>query len=300
MGGSSKYRFVKKIIEKRRESAKFIGIDFDAEQEKKAREYANYEWKKQNGLLTFSDKINHANTEKELLATLREKYNTDDDFVKGNDLNILKEVVTAFDSLAEQYPFVKGMVTGLRASNGGIASIDSSGYLNINPKYFAKFGKKSISALNQKERGWFPPNYTYSSLIAHEFGHMLHNRYNFNLMCKAIIDKDSGSTSLKLFEQRETGEYLKSVEDAALKRLGLTKIEAYKQISGYTLNAEETPSHGSVISVGVFEAIAEAFGDVYTNKGKASKASKAYVDEMLKAIQETEKYAQEFNRRLKK
>lgn len=298
MGGSSKYRFVKKIIEKRRESAKFIGIDFDAEQERKAREYANYEWKKQNGLLTFSDKINHANTEKELLSTLREKYETPDDFVKGKDLQVLKEMMTTLDSLTEQYPFAQ--ISGLGLTESGIASIDSTGKLNINPEYFEKYGKRTISALNQKERGWFPPNYNYGSLIAHEFGHILHNRYNFNLMCKAFLGKDSGKTSLELFQQRETGGYLKSVEDAALKRLGLTKIEAYKQISGYTVNAEETPSHGSVISVGVFEAIAEAFGDVYTNKGKASKASKVYVDEMLKAVKETEQYAQEFNKGLKK
>ncbi|MBP5782449.1 MAG: hypothetical protein J6W04_02805, partial [Bacteroidales bacterium] len=199
-----------------------------------------------------------------------------------------------------QYPFAKGMVMGLRTSNSGIASIDSEGYLNINPKYFAKFGKKTISALNQTERGWFPPNYNYGSIIAHEFGHILHNRYNFNLMCKAFINGDSGNTSLKLYEQRETGEYLQTVENAALKRLGMTKLEAYNQISGYAVHAEQTPSHGDVISVGVFEAIADAFGDVYTNKNKASKASKAYVDEMLKAIQETERYAQEFSKGLKK
>ncbi|MBP5783004.1 MAG: hypothetical protein J6W04_05635, partial [Bacteroidales bacterium] len=105
MGGSSKYRFVKKIIEKRRETAKFLDIDFDEEQERKAREYANYEWKKQNGLLTFSEKVNHAQTEKELLDTLREKYDTDDGFVKGNDLDVLKELVNTLDSLVEQYPF---------------------------------------------------------------------------------------------------------------------------------------------------------------------------------------------------
>ena len=300
MGGSAKYRFVKKIIDKRRKTAEFLGIDFDEEQKRKAHEAAEYEWKKQNGLLTFSEKVNHAQTEKELIATLNEKYKTEDDFVKGNDLQVLKEMVNTLDSLEEQYPFTKGMVKGLRAASEGIASIDNEGYLNINPEYFARFGKRPISALNQKERGWFPPNYNYGSIIAHEFGHVLHNRYNFNLMCKAFIEGDSGNTQFKLYQQQETGKYLRGVENAALKKLGMTKLEAYKQISGYAAHVENTPSHGSVISVGVFEAIADAFGDVYTNKDKASKASKTYVDEMLKAVQETERYAQEFNRGMKK
>ena len=230
---------------------------------------------------SFRDRVNEAKTNAELLSVLREKYETTDDFVEKNDIEKIKRVVSTLEEMQERYPILGNFIKRLSESKIGIASMDNYGNLTINSNYYGLTGHSS--GWYQKTRGWWPPNASPESMIAHEFGHAMHNAFFNKLMRQpgTLSDFD------KLFKQKNTGGYLRDIEKAVMKKVGVkTKRELYRQISGYSSYAEDHKStKGNIIRVGVFEAIAESFADVYSNGDNASPASKAFVEELVNALQ---------------
>lgn len=275
-------KFIKEYVEKARKTSQLLGVEFDFD-EKKAIENAERAWKRKQGTLTFSEKIDDATTEDLLLNVLREKYpNVKEDFVKNKDINSIKKIVKTIDALEERYPFMRGFITTLGVKNKGAANIDWSGTeFNISSEYLARSNAKEINGLNQKERGWFPPNYTIESVAAHEFGHALHIKYFYKLLIEAgnIQDENKRNRTIsRLMTQQGTGTYLNGIERKVMKKIGAkTKQDAWKQVSGYA--SATKPG-----KVNVFEVIAESFGDVFTNGENASDASKAYVEALLKEL----------------
>ena len=229
---------------------------------------------------TFRDKLYEASTKEELLTVLREKYDTQSDFVEKNDIEKVKRVIGTLEDMKERYPMLGNFVRRLYESDSGIASMDTLGGLSINSEYYKENGKV-CDKWYRKERGWFPPNATPESMIAHEFGHAMHNLYFQKLLTQP------GADFFKLLKQKRTGTYLRDIEKKVMKKVGAkTKMDLYQQISGYTMACHINQStKGLIVRVGVFEAIAESFHDVYSNGDNAAPASKAFVEELVKALQ---------------
>ena len=80
-----------------------------------------------------------------------------------------------------------------------------------------------------------------------------------------------------------SGRLLAKIEERAYKKLGLTVNKGRSQIS---LFAEMADLYGRK---GSHESFAEAFADVFSNKTKASDASKALVNEVLREVKKWDK-----------
>ncbi len=150
----------------------------------------------------------------------------------------------------------------------------------LNAKYFLN-QSKIISSVNYGSRsGYFPPNATRSSTVAHEFGHYLSyiallnfynaSRLNFikvtesTLLYQVYDDFNEGKFSYDLLVEAYN-EYTKSVPNASFE-------EFRSSISNYAIAKD---NEGKYI---YDETIAEAFHDVYLNNNHASLASKCIVN----------------------
>lgn len=154
----------------------------------------------------------------------------------------------------------------------------------LNAKYFLNNGKIKSSVSYGVKSGYFPPNATRASTIAHEFGHYLSyialcNHYKSgritfvraseaNIMFDVYEDFNAGRFSYQLL--REAHEKYK-----ATYRNGLSFDDFRKSISGYAVAKDKS---GAYI---YDETIAEAFHDCYLNGNMAQPASQAVVDVLM-------------------
>jgi len=156
----------------------------------------------------------------------------------------------------------------------------------LNAKYFLN-QSKLISSVNYGSRsGYFPPNATRSSTVAHEFGHYLSyiallNDYNTkqmsfvkatesSLLYEVYNDFNEGKFSYDLLVEAYN-EYTKSVPNVSFE-------EFRSSISNYAIAKD---NEGKYI---YDETIAEAFHDVYLNNNNASLASKCIVNTLKQKL----------------
>ncbi|MBQ6503127.1 MAG: hypothetical protein IJI57_04340 [Flexilinea sp.] len=232
---------------------------------------------------SFRDKINEAQTDGELITTLNEKYSfVAPGVVTRNDRDMVKRATRTLDELEEQYPFMKGVISGLEfaVTPGSPAAMHAKfsskeGLISQN----FKFGEGWDIADNQEfytgsERGHHPPNQTPESTVAHEFGHAIHNYILGKKLNEAY--QRSHIEAIMLIEDIKHGKALAYLEKRAVESLGYKQPAAVRgKISGYAKNAKSYRSNPTS------ESFAEAFADVYVNGDYASDVSKAYVKTLL-------------------
>lgn len=152
----------------------------------------------------------------------------------------------------------------------------------LNAKYFLNNSKMKNTVNYASKSGYFPPNTSRSSTVAHEFGHYLSyvamlNYYESKqlnyvpssqaaLLYKVYNDFNEGNFSYKLLTEAYE-EYKKIYKDSSFE-------DFRKSISQYAIAKDK--SGGYIYD----ETIAEAFHDVYLNGDLAEPASK-YIIEVL-------------------
>ena len=217
------------------------------------------------------------------------------------DIDFAKEVRDVAKFIYENYPSARGNITNLTLGNVGdksfmaafmpiftfITSDTSSGYpigikseIILNAKFFLNPNKIHNNVVYGSNSGYFPPNATRSSTIAHEFGHYLSyvamlNNYNVDdflyvrtnrvdLLLEVNEDFNEGYFSYRM---------IKEAYDLYVGQYGskLTFDEFRGTISEYAVAKDK---NGNYI---YDETIAEAFHDCYLNGNNATIASKLIV-----------------------
>lgn len=293
MGGSASYRLAKKIARALQNGAPQSEIDELEQQRQAAKEVERHKRlaAKQPKEKSFRDKINDAQTKEDLRSVLIEKYgetNVAKGFTENHDLQMIKRALNTISELEERYPFMRGAINGFHyiVDPGGTtaAEIKSifSGATGETRQTFGlgvHFSKVDDPKLfSGAERGFDIPNMTPESVVAHEFGHAIHN-YLLGRMLKDAKKKGFFDTYNMMDDIRKS-KTLQRLEKEAKKSIGYKKaLPSFRhEISGY---ASDAKSYGGSPTK---EAFAEAFADVYTNKDNASEVSKAYVKVLLDEI----------------
>ncbi len=167
--------------------------------------------------------------------------------------------------------------TFITSSTGSGYPVGSKTQIILNAQYFLNPTRIANSASYGSKTGYFPPNATRSSTVAHEFGHYLSyvallNYYNSgklnyvttsqaNKLYNVYDDFNSGNFSRILLEEAYD-EYVKIYGN------NLTFLGFRESISKYAVSKDNT---GSYI---YDETIAEAFHDCYLNGEGAKPASR--------------------------
>jgi len=154
----------------------------------------------------------------------------------------------------------------------------------LNAKYFLNNSKIKSSVNYGVKSGYFPPNATRSSTLAHEFGHYL----SYVALCnhhksgRIIFVKGSdANTMFDVYDDFNAGSFsFQMLQEAynkykATYRNDVTFTEFRESISGYAVAKDKS---GSYI---YDETIAEAFHDCYLNGSMAQPASKAIVEVLM-------------------
>lgn len=147
----------------------------------------------------------------------------------------------------------------------------------LNAKYFINVDRLANSVAYGVRSGYFPPNATRSSSVAHEFGHYLSyvallNHYNTSRL--NFVRASQSDLLYKVYDDFNNGYYSLQIVREAYNRYqkmydnDLSFDEFRKTISGYAVAKDKT---GAYI---YDETIAEAFHDVYLNGEGAQPASR--------------------------
>lgn len=224
------------------------------------------------------------------------------------DVDLANELKDVVAYIYDEFPTVRGRMTNITLANVDdnatfmaafmpiftfATSNTKNGYpvgfktqIILNAKYFLNNSKLNSSVSYGTKVGYFPPNATRSSTVAHEFGHYLSyiallNHYNSGDL---TFVKTSGGNLMTIYNDFNDGYYSKDiVNDAYL---------VYKQSSSGTMSFDEF--RGSISKYAVAkdskgddiydETIAEAFHDCYVNGSNAKLASKLILNELKSHI----------------
>lgn len=155
--------------------------------------------------------------------------------------------------------------------------IGSKSQILLNAKYFLNTSKIENSASYGSQTGYFPPNATRSSTVAHEFGHYLSyvallNYYNSGKL--NYVTTADASTLYKVYDDFNSGNFSRILLEEAYDEYvkvygsGMNFLQFRQSISKYAISKD---SSGSYI---YDETIAEAFHDCYLNGNNAKPASR--------------------------
>lgn len=155
--------------------------------------------------------------------------------------------------------------------------VGSKTQIILNSQYFLNPNRIANSATYGSKTGYFPPNATRSSTVAHEFGHYLSyvallNYYNSGKL--NYVTTGQASTLYNVYDDFNNGNFsrilLEEAYDEYVKVYGnnLTFLGFRESISKYAVSKDNT---GSYI---YDETIAEAFHDCYLNGSNAKPASR--------------------------
>lgn len=155
--------------------------------------------------------------------------------------------------------------------------VGSKSQIILNAKYFLNTAKIENSASYGSQTGYFPPNATRSSTVAHEFGHYLSyvallNYYNSGKL--NYVTTAQASTLYNVYDDFNSGNFsrilLKEAYEEYVKIYGsnMSFVQFRESISKYAVAKDNT---GSYI---YDETIAEAFHDCYLNGSNAKPASR--------------------------
>ena len=152
----------------------------------------------------------------------------------------------------------------------------------LNAKYFLNSNKIDSSVSYGVKIGYFPPNATRSSTVAHEFGHYLSYVALLNYYHSGDLTfvKNGNGNLMVIYNDFNDGDYSKKIiNDAYL---------VYKQSGSNTMSFDEF--RGSISKYALSkdangdyiydETIAEAFHDCYLNGDNAKLASKLIINEL--------------------
>lgn len=302
MGGSASYRYGKKIREAQANGASEQEI---AELERKRQEALNAERQKrqkaeqpqQSKENSFRNTINNAQSKEELLTALQSKYGSENvarGFVENHDLEMTKRALGTILELEERYPFMKGVISGFHNVVDPTVVLNPNGSISAQTKtdFDAETGevrhtlglgaayatKDNPILYSGSERGKDIPNMTPEAVIAHEFGHAIHNY----LMGRMLQDakKRGLFDTLMAVDDIKKSTTLQRLEKEAKKSIGYKKALPFfrGEISKYASNAKLYGGNPTK------ESFAEAFADVFANGDNASAVSKAYVNTLLNEI----------------
>lgn len=154
----------------------------------------------------------------------------------------------------------------------------------LNSKYFLNVSKMKNSVKYGSDTGYFPPNATRSSTVAHEFGHyvsyiaLIHYYETNSLTYVGVKDID---LLFSIYDDFNAGDFSYQII--------LEAYDKYVEMYGNTLSYDQFRESISSYAVskdnsGAYiydETIAEAFHDCYLNKEKAKEASKLIVEVLL-------------------
>lgn len=208
------------------------------------------------------------------------------------------ELADVVKYIYNKYPSARNYLTNLTLANVGndqsfiaafmpiftfATSNTTSGYpvavktqILLNAKYFLNTAKINNSVSYGSRSGYFPPNATRSSTVAHEFGHYLSYvaLLNYFETKQLIFVKVNNSNTLyQVYDNFNAGDFSYNL---LVEAYGMYKREYpsasfeqfRKSISTYAMAKD---SNGSYI---YDETIAEAFHDVYLNGDNAKYASR--------------------------
>ena len=155
--------------------------------------------------------------------------------------------------------------------------VGSKSQIILNAKYFLNTAKIENSASYGSQTGYFPPNATRSSTVAHEFGHYLSyvallNYYNSSKL--NYVTTGQAATLYKVYDDFNSGNFsrmlLEEAYDEYIKVYGknMDFVQFRESISKYAISKDNT---GSYI---YDETVAEAFHDCYLNGSNAKPASR--------------------------
>lgn len=155
--------------------------------------------------------------------------------------------------------------------------VGSKSQIILNAKYFLNTAKIENSASYGSQTGYFPPNATRSSTVAHEFGHYLSyvallNYYNTSKL--NYVTTGQAATLYKVYDDFNSGNFsrmlLEEAYDEYIKVYGrnMDFVQFRESISKYAISKDNT---GSYI---YDETVAEAFHDCYLNGSNAKPASR--------------------------
>lgn len=167
--------------------------------------------------------------------------------------------------------------TFVTSNTGSGYPVGSKTQIILNAKYFLNPAKIANSASYGSKSGYFPPNATRSSTVAHEFGHYLSyiallNYYNSDKL--NYVTTGQASKLYNVYDDFNSGNFsrmlLEEAYDEYIKVYGnnLTFLGFRESISKYAVAKDNT---GSYI---YDETIAEAFHDCYVNGMNAKPASR--------------------------
>ncbi len=209
----------------------------------------------------------------------------------------VKELSNGINYVYDNYPFISEYVTNLTLVNDGgtssyiaafkpaftFATSDTNNkfpfvikiqvFLNagyyLNDKYF------QLVLENAKESNHFPKGTTETSLVVHEFGHVItyilaiYDNNSINTLLVPYNDFSKYSTTLKNYTSSTFAQKIisEAYNNYTTKYKKITEEEFRLGISGY---ANSTDENGETI---YNETIAEAFHDYYIHQDSASKMS---------------------------
>ncbi|MGN1370996.1 MAG: hypothetical protein ACI4XM_01765 [Candidatus Coprovivens sp.] len=251
---------------------------------------------------SMKQKNNCPNNIKEIEDSIIKKYGITAVNLCEMDEDFALELANVVKYIYNEFPSARNYLTNLTLANVGdnntfiaafmpiftfSTSNSTSGYpvatktqIILNAKYFLNSSKIKNSVSYGSKSGYFPPNATRSSTVAHEFGHYLSyvallnyyetDQLNYvranesSLLYDVYDDFNAGSFSRKLLEEAfdnyviETG----STESFYEFRASISQYAIAKDVSGAYIYDE---------------TIAEAFHDFYLNGSNAKLASLSIV-----------------------
>ncbi|MBQ6477163.1 MAG: hypothetical protein IJI43_01860 [Bacilli bacterium] len=271
----------------------------------------NVNSKKSAKKLIEKDSIKQKDTCSDKIISIENKMIKDFDITAVNlcemDVSLANELYDVLAKIYKEYPTVRGYMTNISLRNSSIendkviaafiptfefAKSDTlSTYpwiykteILLNANYFLNRDKLSNTVFDATTSGYFPPNATMYSPVAHEFGHYL----SFIALLKkhstkdlVLVEKDERKEVYKIAYDYSKGIYSKKIlEEAYNNYINDTGSEINfvtwsRTISSYAITKDED---GAYI---YDETIAEAFHDTYLNGNNAKDASK-YITNVLK------------------
>ena len=215
------------------------------------------------------------------------------------DETFANEIKNVVAYIYENYPSARNYLTNITLANVDssssfiaafmpiftfVTSDTGSGYpvgsktqIILNAQYFLNPTRIANSATYGSKSGYFPPNATRSSTVAHEFGHYLSyvallNYYNSDKL--NYVTTGQASKLYNVYDDFNSGNFsrilLEEAYDEYIKVYGnnLTFLGFRESISKYAVSKDNT---GTYI---YDETIAEAFHDCYLNGNNAQPASR--------------------------
>lgn len=224
------------------------------------------------------------------------------------NLDLANEVKEVFKVIYDEYPLARGYLTNATLRNYSeddeevIASFNPTTFfassdtissypwvyktqIFLNASYFLNSKKLENAVINSGRSGYFPPNTTRYSFVAHELGHYLSfvsliNSYKEKNI--SFVKKNDYKKLYKIINDFNNGKFAREILIEAFNNYKIDykdNILSFDQwratISLYAVSKDE---NGKYI---YDESIAEAFHDYFLNKDSASLASK-YIVSVLK------------------